>query len=180
MQNITLTSDQAKTLISKHGKITMSGIRDLLGLPKDTVKVVRKKPESKVTEMMLLLRLAGIEFETEYRFHEKRKWRLDIAIPEAKLGIEYEGIFSKKSRHTTISGYTGDIEKYNTAAKMGWTILRYTAKNYTDVVEDVLNARIVSQIVQLSMIAPKSYKCTTEKKRCVKTASKSKIRKLPV
>lgn len=134
---ITLTPDQAKQLIAKHGKITMTGIRDLLCLPKDHAKVIRKKPDSKVTEMMLLLRLAGIEFETEYKFHPKRKWRLDIAIPEAKLGIEYEGIFSKKSRHTTISGFTGDIEKYNTAAKMGWMILRYTAKNYTDVVDDV-------------------------------------------
>lgn len=137
--SITLTSDQAKSLIAKHGAITMTGIRDMLGLPKDVKKVIRKKPESKVTEMMLLLRLAGIEFETEYKFHPKRKWRLDIAIPEAKIGIEYEGIFSKKSRHTTISGFTGDIEKYNAAASLGWTILRYTAKNYTQVVDDVLN-----------------------------------------
>lgn len=137
---VCITSEQAKALIAKHGSITMNGIRDMMGLPKDVKKVVRKKPQSNVTEMMLLLRLSGIDFETEFRFHEKRKWRLDIAIPEAKIGIEYEGIFSKKSRHTTISGFTGDIEKYNTAAKMGWTILRYTAKNYTDVVEDVLNA----------------------------------------
>ena len=139
MAQICITSEQAKALIAKHGAITMTGIRDMLGLPKDVKKVIRKKPESKVTEMMLLLRLAGIEFETEYKFHPKRKWRLDIAIPEAKIGIEYEGIFSKKSRHTTISGFTGDIEKYNAAASLGWTILRYTAKNYTQVVDDVLN-----------------------------------------
>lgn len=136
---ISLTSDQAKTLIARHGKITMDGIRELLHLPKDTAKVIRKKPQSHVMEMMLLLRLAGIEFETEFKFHEKRKWRFDIAIPERLLGIEYEGIFCKKSRHTTISGFTGDIEKYNTASAMGWTILRYTAKNYLDVVDDVLN-----------------------------------------
>lgn len=139
MAQICITSEQAKALIAKHGAITMSGIRDLLGLPKDVVKVIRKKPEGKVTEMMFLLRQEGIEFETEYKFHPKRKWRFDICLPKQLIAIEYEGLFSKKSRHTTISGFSGDIEKYNTAASLGWTILRYTAKNYTQVVEDVLN-----------------------------------------
>ena len=43
------------------------------------------------------------------------------------MAFEYEGIFSKKSRHTSISGYTGDIEKYNSAAIQGWIVIRATA-----------------------------------------------------
>jgi hypothetical protein len=65
--------------------------------------------------------------ETEYRFHPTRKWAFDFAVPALKVAFEYEGIFSKKSRHTTVSGYTGDIEKYNAAAIDGWTVIRATA-----------------------------------------------------
>lgn len=65
--------------------------------------------------------------ETEYRFHPKRKWAFDFAVPALKVAFEYEGIFSKKSRHTTVSGYTGDIEKYNAAAIDGWAVIRATA-----------------------------------------------------
>lgn len=47
------------------------------------------------------------------------------AFLDKKLAIEYEGIFGGgKSRHTTVSGYTGDVEKYNAAQSLGWTVLR--------------------------------------------------------
>ena len=68
--------------------------------------------------------------ETEYRFHATRKWAFDFAVPALKVAFEYEGIFSKKSRHTTVSGYTGDIEKYNAAAIDGWTVIRATAASF--------------------------------------------------
>lgn len=71
-----------------------------------------------------------IEFKEELRFHATRKFRFDVAVPSMMLAIEYEGIFSEKSRHTGIKGYVGDIEKYNLAQLRGWTVLRYTAKNY--------------------------------------------------
>ena len=65
--------------------------------------------------------------ETEYPFDDVRKWRFDAAWPGIQVAFEYEGIFSKKSRHTSISGYTGDIEKYNSAAIQGWIVCRATA-----------------------------------------------------
>ena len=65
----------------------------------------------------------------EHRFHPKRKWRFDFAIPERMIAFEYEGIFSRKSRHTTISGFTGDCEKYNEAQLLGWKVFRFTAKS---------------------------------------------------
>lgn len=82
--------------------------------------------------------LAGINFTPELKFHPLRKWRFDLAIPERRIAIEYEGTNSRKSRHTTITGYSEDCEKYNEAVKHGWQVLRYTALNYKKVSEDVI------------------------------------------
>ena len=78
-----------------------------------------------------------IKYETEYKFLETRKFRFDWAIPSHKIAIEYEGIFSNKSRHTSLTGYTNDCEKYNLAVQNGWKVLRYTAKNYLDFEKDL-------------------------------------------
>ena len=77
------------------------------------------------------------DYVEEHQFHEVRKYRFDWAIPELMIAIEYEGIFSKKSGHTTITGYTKDCEKYNLATMKGWKILRYTAKNYKNFPNDL-------------------------------------------
>lgn len=86
-----------------------------------------------------ILNQLGIKHQAEYRFHPKRKWLFDYAIPEKKIAIEYEGLFSRKSRHTTKVGYTNDAEKYNTAQIMGWVVLRYTALNLSSLREDLEN-----------------------------------------
>jgi hypothetical protein len=77
--------------------------------------------------------------KTEHRFDEVRKWRFDWCLDEIKLAVEYEGVFSKKSRHTTVKGFTGDTDKYNAAQQLGWTVLRYTAINYLDLMIDLNN-----------------------------------------
>lgn len=71
-----------------------------------------------------------VHLVTEKYFHKERKWRFDWAIPSLKIAIEYEGLMSKKSRHTTVKGFTGDTEKYNAAQGLGWRVLRFTALNY--------------------------------------------------
>lgn len=68
----------------------------------------------------------------EHRFHDTRRWRFDYAFPDIKLAVEYEGIFSGKSRHTTLKGYDGDAEKYNEAVLLGWRVLRVTALSLRD------------------------------------------------
>ncbi len=79
----------------------------------------------------------GLTLETEFKFMEFRKYRFDWAIPAIKASIEFEGIFSEKSRHTTVTGYSGDTDKYREAAKLGWMVLRYTAMNYTKLIQDL-------------------------------------------
>lgn len=81
----------------------------------------------------------SLTLEKEFRFHETRFWRFDFAVmsESLKIAIEYEGIFADKSGHTTVDGFLKDVEKYNAAASLGWTILRYTTKNYKNVLQDL-------------------------------------------
>lgn len=72
----------------------------------------------------------NIELTIEHRFDQERKWRFDWAMKERKIAIEYEGLNSEKSRHTTKKGFTGDTEKYNRAQALGWKVIRVTALNY--------------------------------------------------
>jgi hypothetical protein len=81
----------------------------------------------------------GYELVPEFQFHPSRKFRFDWAIPAIKLSFEYEGIYGGKSRHTTVSGYSRDSEKYNLAAANGWTVLRYTASTYKNLKTDLEN-----------------------------------------
>jgi very-short-patch-repair endonuclease len=60
----------------------------------------------------------------EYRFHKKRRWKLDYSIPEKKIAIEVEGGAWGMSRHTSPVGFQKDCEKYNTAILMGWSVFR--------------------------------------------------------
>ena len=135
---ITLTPDQAKHLIAKHGKITMQGIRELLKLPGEKKKIRKVASSKNVEEIKLLLRLIGCDYDTEYRFSDRRYMFDIVLLPIGlKIAIEYNGLFSAKSRHTTISGYSKDREKINLAISMGWKVLEYTPLNYTNVVDDV-------------------------------------------
>lgn len=96
------------------------------------------KPEAKgLIFLKRYLQMRKIEFITEHRFHKVRRFRFDIAVPSMMMAIEYEGLFSKKSGHTTIDGYVSDCEKYNLAQLEGWTVLRYTAKTYEEFVNDL-------------------------------------------
>jgi hypothetical protein len=74
----------------------------------------------------LLLKAANVDFVTEYKFHPFRKWRFDFAIPDKLVAVEYNGVFSNKSRHITAVGHTGDCEKLNQAQILGWRVLQYT------------------------------------------------------
>ena len=101
-----------------------------------STKAFRQQPKALV-QMEQLLYILGVKYLTEYQFLEARKFRFDIAIPEHKIGIEYEGLMSEKSRHTTKMGYSGDCTKYNLAQIAGWRVLRYTAINSKDFIHEI-------------------------------------------
>lgn len=83
--------------------------------------------------------LAGfnLPFVKEFKFLTDRKFRFDYALPHRKIAIEYEGINSGRSRHTSVTGYSKDTEKYNLATIHGWRVLRYTMKTYKNVGADL-------------------------------------------
>lgn len=75
--------------------------------------------------------------ELEHKFSTKRRFKFDYAIMELKIAVEYEGLMSAKSRHTTVSGFSRDTQKYNLAINNGWKVFRYTAMTYNDLKTDL-------------------------------------------
>lgn len=67
------------------------------------------------------------EPEREYRFATPRRYRLDFAWPDRKLGVELEGgIFrSGPQGHSSIGGIKRDMAKHNLAVSLGWRVYRF-------------------------------------------------------
>ncbi len=57
-----------------------------------------------------------------------RRYRLDLAFPEARLGIEYDGV----DAHSRVDRFVEDRRRQNDLAEAGWTILRYTHADLRD------------------------------------------------
>ena len=90
---------------------------------------------------------AGIVVK-EYKFHEVRKWRFDYAFPDVKVASEVDGAVWTQGRHTRGAGYLGDMEKLNTAASMGWLVLRITPDDRfllstRTLIADTINTRLL-------------------------------------
>jgi very-short-patch-repair endonuclease len=90
-------------------------------------KIATPKPESP-GEAAFLLHCRAYKFspEREYRFCEGRRWRFDFAFPEQMIAIEIEGGIWSRGRHTRPQGYEKDLEKYNMATRLGWSVYRFT------------------------------------------------------
>jgi hypothetical protein len=77
-------------------------------------------------EFVQQLSLVGIKVSTEFVFAAPRKWRSDWRVKGKKILIEFEGgLFAKgKQGHSSVTGILRDIEKYNSAALLGYTVIR--------------------------------------------------------
>jgi len=112
--------------------------KELLGTSNHSPKIdpIKKKNQAAIsvnstsaleTVFAQQLHLAGMPLpQREYHFHPKRKWRMDFAWPDMMVAAEVEGGVWNYGRHNRPQGFIADTEKYNTAASMGWTILRFT------------------------------------------------------
>ena len=99
--------------------------------------MARGDKEKNLIELILRKYFKKEEILREHKGIKGRQFRFDWAIPHIKLAIEYEGIVSSKSRHTTFTGYSTDCRKYNLAMLNGWNVLRYTTKNYPELTVDL-------------------------------------------
>jgi hypothetical protein len=108
---------------------------------KPKIKIVKRSIEKdticSILDKYKLTKLID-DYVSEHKFDEVRRFRFDWAILSLKIGIEFEGLISEKSRHTTIKGYSGDCSKYNYAACSGWVVLRYTVINYLELEKDLM------------------------------------------
>lgn len=91
--------------------------------PKVKGEKVSNEFEAKLARELKTLK---IEFEQEFEFHPKRKWRADFHLVGKKILVEVEGGIWSGGRHTRGKGYIGDMEKYNAATMMGFQVLRFS------------------------------------------------------
>lgn len=107
-----------------------------------TAKEYRAMPKGKEKQHIELTLISlSLPYVCEYKFVPTRKFRADYAIlmDDLKLLIEYDGLAWKggKSRHTTVTGFTNDATKQNFATVLGYKVLKYTAKNYKNIYQDL-------------------------------------------
>lgn len=106
---------------------------DLLDLPlrqrKDVAKEPRPEQKSAVEGLCTSIALAGLPPpEREFKFHSKRRWRLDLAWPDEMVAVEVHGGVWTNGRHTRGAGFTRDREKMNEAQLLGWRVLEVTSE----------------------------------------------------
>jgi very-short-patch-repair endonuclease len=106
-----------------------------LALPKKDLLPKPKKPsQSSVLEnkfRLLWSTISKTELVEEHRFHDTRKWRLDFAHIEAKVGIEIQGGIWNGGRHGRGYGIAQDNEKSNEAIFCGWVIIKLAGNQIT-------------------------------------------------
>lgn len=116
-----MTAAQFQDYIKNGGKV--------MGEKKKTKPALKGKDWSNLMllqELETYLRSVWGDLETEYKFHPDRKWRSDYASPSRKILLEIEGGLWNNGRHTRPKGYQNDIEKYNSAQDLGFTLYRYS------------------------------------------------------
>ena len=100
---------------------------------KTGAKTERPKRGGKVEsegESLLSLQLKALKiaFEREFKFCQERKWRADFHLVDKMILIEVEGGIWSGGRHTRAKGYLGDMEKYNSATALGYSVFRYSTE----------------------------------------------------
>jgi hypothetical protein len=73
----------------------------------------------------------GLEFDREFRFHPKRKWRSDYRITNrlrngSMILIEIDGAVYARGRHTRGKGFENDMRKINAAQSLGYYVWRFS------------------------------------------------------
>jgi len=69
-----------------------------------------------------------VDFEREYKFDPRRRWRFDLAHVDSEVAIEFDGATHAQGRHTRGKGYEADQVRTNAAVAAGWVVLRYTTQ----------------------------------------------------
>lgn len=73
------------------------------------------------------------EMERQHRFHPTRKWLLDFAHVDTKVGIEIDGgefmyVAGQIGAHSRGAQMAYDYEKRNEAIMLGWVVVQLTGQ----------------------------------------------------
>lgn len=132
----------------KQLRLTLEEFKAQFGEP----SLKRQKPRSNrrakhqlalamATLLGILEREHGIKAVLEFPFAKEmgRKYRLDLAVPAQKIGIEvHGGAFVKRASggiggaHHTIEGRARDMAKGNLAAVTGWIVIEVSPQEVAD------------------------------------------------
>lgn len=89
----------------------------------------RSKEKEKLGQYLMY---GGDPWVTEYRFHPMRKWSLDWAWVNLKIGVEYHGGVFGNGHHSRGDGLTDDAEKSAEAQILGWIVIAATPPSVRD------------------------------------------------
>lgn len=100
-------------------------------MKKTTAKSV-KRPKNRKYIDQLLVQIRAARFpapKEEVLFHPTRKWRFDLAWPDFKIAVEYQGgIFSRLASHSSVTNMLRDQEKANEAVLHDWILITVNAR----------------------------------------------------
>jgi G:T-mismatch repair DNA endonuclease (very short patch repair protein) len=99
-------------------------------------------PESRVRVALVLAGLAPVP---QYEVHEagQRLGRVDLAFPEARIAVEYEGAY-----HFEDDQIVRDDARYARLREAGWTVIRVSAADLRDL--NAVVARVRSALMAIS------------------------------
>lgn len=80
----------------------------------------------------------------EHVFAAPRKFRFDFAYPDLRIAVEIEGGVFVGGRHTRGKGFEVDLQKYNIAQLLGWSVLRFSHS----FIKSGEAARMTAQLIQ--------------------------------
>jgi hypothetical protein len=78
----------------------------------------------------------------DYKHIPGRKFALDFAWPDLRIGCELHG-GGNRSRHNTVKGMAADLEKHNLGIVYGWRVLAYNVVAMRDM------AGVVDEVAEL-------------------------------
>jgi very-short-patch-repair endonuclease len=90
---------------------------------------MRAKPVGNVGEQTFAYQCIADKlpsFVQNYMFMRERKFELDFAWPDYRIGCEIQGGVFTKGAHGTGAAILRDMEKSNLLTLCGWKVLRYT------------------------------------------------------
>lgn len=118
---------------------TIEEVNKLLCKNKTEKTKSNRKESKQIAKIADIIREMGYNVELEYKFIHDRRFRFDIAVPEIKVAIEYEGGIFTGGRHLRSTGYANDCKKYNLAVKHGWRLFRFTIVDMENIKNDLIS-----------------------------------------